>query len=317
MSSAIDDDAGCASITGLSESGGSSSASSVKKRKAYESGHRFRAWQFHLKIRADLRHGTTAVEKAKLLKEHLSVRTGNTQPHCVIGAVVFCDRSLLSQPPDSDGLVSIEALGYVQSKDATPQSTMKKWIDSNTWKPVPGGLTSDKAYMSNMRRFQDPNDEWTRLVLFGSIGANNAGRSEEKAAKRQALVDITNRASSRPASDTPSSSPPSTGSSSSSVRARFSLSGHPPRAARSRSAPKFIDERCDILQCDVSCRTAGGFLQLVRGTTTMPGTMISHVPRVPRAQRQPRPPRAAPPESLARPPRLSLSPRPTALPRPA
>jgi hypothetical protein len=246
-------------------------------------------------IRADLRHGTTAVEKVKLLKEHLSARTGNTRPLCVIGVVVFCDESLLSFPSASDGLVSIEVLGYVQAKSATPQSTMKKWIDSATWKQVPGGLTSDNEYMSNMRRFQDPNDEWTRLVLFGSIGANNAGRSEEKAAKRQALVDITNRASSRPASDTPSSSPPSTGSSSSSVRARFSLSGHPPRAARSRSAPKLIDERCDILQCDVSCRTAGGFLQLVRGTTTtMPGTMISHVPRVPRAQRPPRPPRAAP-----------------------
>ena len=82
-------------------------------------------------------------------------------------------------------------LGYVHVKNATPQSTMKKWIDSATWQPVPGGLTSDKEYMSNMRRFQDPDDEWTRLMLFGSIGANNVGRSEEKAAKRQALHDIT------------------------------------------------------------------------------------------------------------------------------
>jgi hypothetical protein len=50
-------------------------------------------------IRADLRHGTTlptAVEKAKLLKEHLSARIGNTMPLCVIGVVVFCDKSLLS-----------------------------------------------------------------------------------------------------------------------------------------------------------------------------------------------------------------------------
>ncbi len=138
-----------------------------------------------MKIRADLRNGTTAVEKAKLLKGHLSARTGNTQPHCVIGVVVFCDGSLLSLPSGSDGLVSIEMLGYVQAKNATPQSTMKKWIDSATWKQVPGGLTSDKEYMSKMRRFQDPNDELTRLVLFGSIGANNVGRSEEKAAKRK------------------------------------------------------------------------------------------------------------------------------------
>jgi hypothetical protein len=55
----------------------------------------------------------------------------------------------------------------------------------------PGGLTSDNEYMSNMRRFQDPNDEWTRLPLvFGCIGANNTGRSEsaEKAAQKGWLV---------------------------------------------------------------------------------------------------------------------------------
>jgi hypothetical protein len=149
--------------------------------------------------------GSTAVEKEKLLREHLSARTGNAKPLSVTGVVVFCNRLLFSQPPDSDGLISIELHGYVQEVHAKPQSTMKKWIDSATWKEVPGGLTSDKEYMSNMRRFQDPNDEWTRLVLFGSIRANNVGRSEDKAAKRQALGDITNRAPSRPASDTSSS----------------------------------------------------------------------------------------------------------------
>ena len=139
-------------------------------------------------IRADLRHGTTAVEKVKLLREHLSARTGNTRPLCVIGVVVFCDESLLSFPSASDGLVSIEVLGYVQAKSATPQSTMKKWIDSATWKQVPGGLTSDNEYMSNMRRFQDPNDEWTRFLVFGSIGANNTGRLMERAARQVACL---------------------------------------------------------------------------------------------------------------------------------
>jgi hypothetical protein len=124
-------------------------------------------------IKTDLRDGTTATEKEKLLREHLRARTGHTQPLCITGLAVFCDRSLFSQPPASDGLVSIEVLGYVQANNATPLSTVKKWIDSATWKPVEGGLTSDNEYMSNMRRFQDPNDEWTRLVLFGSIGANN------------------------------------------------------------------------------------------------------------------------------------------------
>ncbi len=61
---------------------------------------------------------------------------------------------------------------------------MKKWIDSATWKPVEGGLTSDNEYMSDMRRFADPNDEWTRLLVYGSIGANNVGRAAEKAARK-------------------------------------------------------------------------------------------------------------------------------------
>jgi hypothetical protein len=61
---------------------------------------------------------------------------------------------------------------------------MKKWIDSATWKPVEGGLTSDDEYMSNMRRFEDPDDAWTQLLLYGSIGANNVGRAAEKAARK-------------------------------------------------------------------------------------------------------------------------------------
>jgi hypothetical protein len=180
MLSSNDDD--CDSITGPSD--GSSSASFGKKRKSYESGHAFRAWKFQSMIRADLCHGTTAVEKAKLLREHLSARTGNTRPHCVTGVVAFCNASLLSLPSGSDGLVSIEVLGYIQAKSATPQSTMNTWIDSATWQPVPGGLTSDIEYMSNMRRFQDANDEWTRLLVYGNIGANNKGRSAEKAARK-------------------------------------------------------------------------------------------------------------------------------------
>jgi hypothetical protein len=88
-------------------------------------------------IKTDLRDGTTTVEKEKLLTEHLRASTGHTMPLCIIGVVVFCNRSLFSQPPDSDGLVSnqllIEVLGYVQPKSSTLLSTMKKWIASATW----------------------------------------------------------------------------------------------------------------------------------------------------------------------------------------
>ncbi len=138
-------------------------------------------------VKADLCHSTTSVEKEKLLREQLSARTGNNRSLSVISLIVFCDRSLFSQPPDSDGLVSI------QGSHAKPQSAMKNWIDSATWNPVSGGLTSGKEYMSNMHIFQDPNDAWTRLLLFGSIGAKNAGHSEEMAAKRKALSDVENK----------------------------------------------------------------------------------------------------------------------------
>jgi hypothetical protein len=183
LSAAAVENDDCASITLPSEASGSSSANSRNKRKS-RIGSVFRAFQFHLMIKTDLRNGTTAVEKEKLLTDHLSARTGINIPHSVGGLVVFCDRSLFSQPPDSDGLVSIEVLGYVQAKRSIPLSTMKKWIDSASWKSVQGGLTSDDEYMSNMRRFQDPDDQWTRFILFGSIGANNVGRAAEKATRK-------------------------------------------------------------------------------------------------------------------------------------
>ena len=110
-------------------------------------------------VKAYFCQGTTVAEKAKLLRKHPSARTGHTRPLSVLDVVAFCDRLLCLQPPDSDGLVSIEAIRYVQASHANPQSTMKKWIDSVTWKPVSGGLTSKNKYMTNMHKFEDPNDE--------------------------------------------------------------------------------------------------------------------------------------------------------------
>ena len=148
----VEDDDG-ASVTPPSQASGSSSANSHNKKRS-RIGSSFKAFQFHFMIKTDLRDGTTAgrtaVEKERLLKEHLRTSTGHKMPPSITGLVVFCDRSLFSQPPDSDGLVSIEVLGYVQAKSSTPLSTMKNWIDSATWKPVQGGLTSDDEYMSNM-----------------------------------------------------------------------------------------------------------------------------------------------------------------------
>jgi hypothetical protein len=133
---------------------------------------------------ANLGHGTTADEKRKLLTEHLRSRTGHTMPRCVTCVAVFCDESLFSVPPDGAGLVSIQVQGYIQASSAKPPSTMRKWIDSAAWKPVPGGLSSDAEFQTDMRKFNDPNDSMTRLMVFGAVGANNAGRTADKAARQ-------------------------------------------------------------------------------------------------------------------------------------
>jgi hypothetical protein len=135
MFASSDEDDDCASITYPSDSGGLSYIQvrqiRVKKRKS-KSGSVFRAWQFHFVIKTDLCDGPTAVEKEKLLREHLNARTGHDRPLIIIGVVVFWDRSLFSQPPVCDGLVSIEMLGYVQANNTIPLSTMKKWMESAT-----------------------------------------------------------------------------------------------------------------------------------------------------------------------------------------
>jgi hypothetical protein len=64
----------CDSITEPSEAGRSFSSTSSRKRKS-ESGFVFKAWHFQLMITADARNGSDAVEKEKLLKEHLVSRT--------------------------------------------------------------------------------------------------------------------------------------------------------------------------------------------------------------------------------------------------
>ncbi len=131
-------------------------------------------------VRADLGCGTTAEEKRKLLTEHLHTCTGHTMPRSVTCVAVFCDESLFSVPPDSADLVSIQVQGYIQASSAKPHSTKKKWIDSAAWKQVPGGLSSDAEYQTDMRKFNDPNDSMTRLMVFGAVGANNAGRAADK-----------------------------------------------------------------------------------------------------------------------------------------
>ena len=141
----------------------------------------FRARSFQLTISANLLHGTTTQERRKILTELLSNRAAAEKPFSVTLISTFCYESQLSGEPDSNGLISIEVfglwIGYVQTKNTTPISTMQKSIESASWKPVPGGLTSD-------RDFKEISESCALLYLFEKIGLNNAGSEEAQSARK-------------------------------------------------------------------------------------------------------------------------------------
>ena len=176
----MDDNDGVASVTSGSVLHGPPSvdSSTSLERKRSRSGILFRAWSFQISVKIDFSPASsTAGEKRTILFEHL--RTGHDRPHCVLGLTVFCDESHFSGHTDSEGLVSLEIQGYVQNRAGVPLSTMQTWIGSASWKPVPGGLTSDDAFLADMRRYENQYDSWTQLIVFGGVGANNAGRKAE------------------------------------------------------------------------------------------------------------------------------------------
>jgi hypothetical protein len=84
------DESGCSSMMSTSELSGPSSTNSSRKKKSM-SGSVFKAWSFQLQAKADLGHGTTAEEKARLLTEHLRTRTRHTLPSSVTSGAVFFD----------------------------------------------------------------------------------------------------------------------------------------------------------------------------------------------------------------------------------
>ena len=140
-----------------------------RSTKQIKAGMYFRAWSCQLTVTASILHCTTAQEKRKLLTELLANRAADEKPFSVTSISTYCNESQLSGEPDSNGLVSIEMFGYVQTKNATPISTMQKLIESASWKPVPGGLASDRHY-------KKISESYALLYQFGAISLNNAGR---------------------------------------------------------------------------------------------------------------------------------------------
>ena len=151
----------------------------MTKPKRSRSGIWFRVWSFHATIKADLSQGTSAQHKARLLKDHLSNRIAHAIKHNVTSISTYCDESQLCGQTDREGLVSIVIHGYVQTKQATPISTMEKLFDSATWKPVPGGLAGDAEFRANSASL-------AKLYAFGEIGLNNQGRSEKSQEQKRA-----------------------------------------------------------------------------------------------------------------------------------
>ena len=148
-----------------------------KPKRPSRSGTVFRAWSFQVTVNADLSQGASTQDKAGLLKEHLRNRTAHSIKTSFISVSTFCDESQLSGQPDSSGLVSILIRGYVQTKQATPISTMQKFFADASWKPVPGGLAGDAEFRANCETL-------AKLYVFGEIGLNNTGREEQKRAKQ-------------------------------------------------------------------------------------------------------------------------------------
>ena len=186
-----DDDDGVTSVTssvlhGACSVNSSTSQSFLGKRKSRsKSGTHFRAWSFQMRVQANFPPASsTAGERRTFLFEHLSLCTAHKRPNCVTSLTVFCDESHFSGHTDSAGLVSLEIHGYVQTKDAVSLTTMEKWIGSASWKPLPGGLMSDNDFRANMRRYENQYDSWTQLIVFGRVGANNAGRNAEAQARK-------------------------------------------------------------------------------------------------------------------------------------
>ncbi len=107
---------------------GSSDSALTNKPKRCRMGTLFRAWSFQVTVNADLSQGASTQDKARLLKEHLRNRTAHSIKTSFISVSTFCYESQLSGQPDSNGLVSILIRGYVQTKQATPISTMQKFF---------------------------------------------------------------------------------------------------------------------------------------------------------------------------------------------
>ena len=151
---------------------------------------RFSCWSFHLTFSADSTalnggHATGCVpirDRQTFLHAHIKSRLELTMPAFVNFITAFYDTSIISGTLPSSVSISISLRGYVQTRTNTncEIATVQKWIPSALWNPVRGGLASNTEFRADVMRSEDPNDQWTQMIVFGSLSLNNTARSEKK-----------------------------------------------------------------------------------------------------------------------------------------
>jgi hypothetical protein len=101
--------------------------------------------------------------------------------HIVAFVEAYYDTSIKTGALPEGISISIPLLGFVQTRAHTncENSTMQFWFPAS-WAPVPGGLSSNLEFKDNARRSEDPNNTWTKLSVFGSLGLNNMARGEKR-----------------------------------------------------------------------------------------------------------------------------------------
>ena len=91
-------------------------------------------------------------------------------------------------------IISIPLRGYVQSRAHTSGgiTTLQKWIPSASWNPVPGCLASNTQFKADVTRSQNPNDQWTEMIVFWALSLGNLARWEKKQGREVNHYILTN-----------------------------------------------------------------------------------------------------------------------------
>ena len=161
---------------------------SIAPNKPVRIRHRFCSWSFHLTFSADstaLNGGratgcVTIQDRQTFLRAHIKSRFENAMPAFVTFVTAFHDTSVISGVISEGVSIFISLCGYVQTRTCCEITTMQKWIPSALWNAVRGGLASDSEFRADVTRSEDPNDQWTQMIVFGSLSLNNQARSEKK-----------------------------------------------------------------------------------------------------------------------------------------